>query len=322
MKLTAIAILVLLCSAPVAFATQKSDPPVQDKNWEMNEPYWNPNPGQHVQSDVAEDETSNNACPGQPVTCGDVVRPAAITAGDNDYVYFTANAGDVITFGTDADGTPTVDTFIYLYNADCSTQLASDDDSGPGTFSLLSLCAPYTGVYVGRVRGFSTTSAGVYKAFVSCSTSGGWADTCAGATSLPCGAVSLAGNTGCSVNDYSLPTGTASCTGFTSAGRDQVLQLVVAAGAILDLTYTSTADGSIYILDTCTPLHCVAGIDATLSGAPEHLVYTFATAGTYYLILDSFGTNTAGAWTLRGLFDCGTVATQPLQWSNVKALYR
>lgn len=322
MKRIALALTLILVCVTAAQAFDKDEASMQDKSWQQNEPWWNPMPGVHMLSDVADDESTNNTCPGQPFNCGDVLRPADLTEGDNDYLYFTATAGDIVTFGTDADGTtPAGDTFIYLYNGDCSTQLASDDDAGPGLYSLISLCVPTTGTYVGRVTHFSATGTGTYKAFVTCSSNGGWADNCAAATVLPCGNVDLAGNTSCSVNDYSLPSGPTSCTTFSSAGRDQVLQVTVNAGGILDLTYTSTADASIYILDTCSPLHCVAGIDATVSGQPEHLVYAFATAGTYYLILDSFGTNTGGAWTLIGTLDCGPVAVEAHHWTFVKRLY-
>lgn len=114
-------------------------------------------------ADVNETEGLNDACPGESYTLGDVYH-AAITAGDNDWVTFSANSGDAITIGTDADGTPTVDTIIELYSNDCTTMLTSDDDGGPGLFSLISnFAAPYTGVYAARVRGYSATAAGVYK---------------------------------------------------------------------------------------------------------------------------------------------------------------
>jgi hypothetical protein len=304
-------LLLVICAVP-ALAEEKAD----TKAAQAAEAWFDPAHGQVILADVAEDEGTNNACPGQVLGCGNVLRPAAITAGDNDYFSFTANAGDVITFGTDADGTPTVDTFIHLYNADCSTELATSDDEGPGLYSLLTLCAPYTGTYVGRVRGFGATSAGLYKAFVTCSASGGWADNCANATQLQCGDVNLSGNTGCSINDYTLPASNP-CTGFTAAGRDQVIAINAGVGGSVSLTYTSTADGSIYILSSCSPITCVAGADATLTGQPEVLNYNFPSAGIYYLILDSFGTNTGGAWTLTGSFACAT-PTAAGTWGTLK----
>jgi hypothetical protein len=318
----AVGLVFLLAALPVLAG--KELPAVPDKSGEANEPYWNPNPGNGILADVPEDETVNNTCPGQAFTCGDVLRPAGITAGDVDYIYFTANAGDYITFGTDGD--PTVmDTKVYLYNADCSVQLAYDDDSGPGLASLITnYFACYTGVYVGKITGYGTTTTGTYKAFVTCAPSGivltPYGETCALATPLACGNINLTGNSTCNVNDYSMTSG--GCTGYTSAGKDVVLSLTVAAGGFVSLSYqlVSPGDASFYILDTCDPVHCLVGADATYSGGIETLNYTFAAAGTYYLVLDSYGASSN--WTLTGTFDCGTVGVDPASWTNVKSLYR
>ena len=315
--------LVLVLAALPAFAG-KEEPVVPDKGREIGEPYWNPMSGIGILADVAEDENVNNACPGQPFNCGDVLRPAGITAGDADYIYFTVNAGDFITFGTDGD--PTVmDTKVYLYNADCSVQLAYDDDGGPGLASLITnYYACYTGVYVGKITGYSSSTTGTYKAFVTCVPSGNvypaYGETCALATPLPCGNVNVAGNNTCNVNDYTPPP--TSCTGYSAAGKDVVFSLTVAAGGFVNLSYqlVTPGDASFYIYDTCDPQHCLVGADATYSGGIETLNYTFATAGTYYLILDSFGASSN--WTLTGTFDCGTVGVDPSSWTNMKSLYR
>jgi hypothetical protein len=325
MRSFALCLALVVSLLAVANAAEKDDLYL-DKEWQAQEPWWNPIPGDRVLADVPESEPANNACPGQAFSCGDVLRPASLTAGDNDYIYFTASAGDIISFGTDADGGPTADTYIHLYNADCSTQLAFDDDGGPGLASLLSYCATYSGTYVGRIRHYSASGTGTYKAFVTCASGGGHADVCASAAPLPCGSVSLSGHTGCSTNNYSPPS-TGSCTRYTAAGRDQVVSLTVTAGGSVDLTYTSSADGSIYIYDAAAcgaPIgaNCIAGDDSTLAGQPETLQYTFSTSGTYYLILDSYGTNSAGSWTLTGIFDCGPVAVEPRTWTHVKRIFR
>ena len=149
-----------LLVAGAAFADKASEVADQAaKPWSLGNlpPFLSP------QADVNETEGLNDVCPGEPYLPGDVYH-AAITAGDHDYVSFSANAGDMITVGTDADGTPTVDTYLQLLADDCSTVLAFDDDGGPGLYSLISnFAAPYTGNYVAHVRGFGTASAGLYK---------------------------------------------------------------------------------------------------------------------------------------------------------------
>jgi hypothetical protein len=318
-------VLILALAALAGPAAAKVEGP-GDKATEEAEEYWDPTLGAQNLADVPESEPVNNTCPGQGFNCGDVLRPAALTAGDNDYFSFTANAGDVIVFGTDTDGSPNADTFIHLYNsASCATEVASDDDGGPGLFSLLVYCVPpgAGGTYVGRVRGFSSTTTGLYKAFVTCSSSGGGADVCAGSPKLECGPINESGNTGCATSNYTLPASNP-CTGFTAAGRDVVYTLNVPAGASINLTYTSTADASFYIITDCANPSgtCVVGADATLTGQPEVINYVFGVAGTYYLILDSFGTNTSGGWTLTGTFACPPTSNEPSSWGNVKTLFR
>ena len=120
---------------------------------------------------VPEVEPNNSCTAPQAVNCGDVVDPAAINvAAEYDYYSFYVTAGTPITVGTDlASGcTTSIDTYIYLYNTSC-TQVAYDDDSGPGAYSLISnYTALQTGTYVLGVRHYSSSGTGCYKAFINC----------------------------------------------------------------------------------------------------------------------------------------------------------
>jgi len=120
---------------------------------------------QGILADVNETEPLNNTCPGEPYALGNTYHANISPAGDQDWVSFSANAGDLLTLGTDADGaTPVGDTIIYLYSSDCTTVLTSDDDSGPGLYSLISAFpAPYTGTYYLMMRAYSSTATGGYK---------------------------------------------------------------------------------------------------------------------------------------------------------------
>ncbi len=132
---------------------------------------WDPTEVLGPLADRGETEPNNTAATANPFACGDVLTPAAINpGGDFDFIVFTATIGQVITFGTDTDGgaSPVPDTFIDLIAADGTTVLASDDDSGPGLYSLLSHNATYTGTYYGKIRAFNATQVGSYKAFVTC----------------------------------------------------------------------------------------------------------------------------------------------------------
>ena len=75
---------------------------------------------------------------------------------------FTVNStGDVYTFSGSAgsyynistSGTSNYDTYLELYDGYC-TLIASNDDGGPGLYSLMSGTLPATGTYTIRVRGF------------------------------------------------------------------------------------------------------------------------------------------------------------------------
>jgi hypothetical protein len=300
-----------------------------DKATEAAERKWDPLSGFVVLSDVAEVEPNNPISLAQALGCGNVLRPATISSSaDTDYVSFTATAGTVLTIGTDADGTTgqLVDSRIRLFS-DVGVVLASDDDSGPGTYSLLTFTATYTGTYYVGIAGFNSTYTGAYKAFVNCVAPQPPPpnDNCAGAIPLQCSNVNISGTTAFATHDYTpFASGLGGCTGFTAFGRDIVYYINAGAGDGLDLLYTNTADGSIYVITDCTnPTGtCVAGADATLTGQPEHLLYTFPSTGVYYLILDSFGTNTGGTFTLTGQVICNVVPTARRSWGQLKSIYR
>jgi hypothetical protein len=140
-----------------------------DKDKSIDEPIW------HFflspDRETYPEQEPNDTCPGQQVSCGDVVDPAEINpGGDYDWYTFTANAGDHLTIGTDqaSGGQPTVDTVIELFGDDCTTSLAYNDDGGPGLYSLIEFDASYTGTYNLKVRAFGGTQTGFYLCFFTC----------------------------------------------------------------------------------------------------------------------------------------------------------
>jgi len=246
----------------------------------------------------------------------DVIDPGCIDyLGDRDWYVFTANAGDEITCGTDfaSGGLPGFDSYIEMYADDCTTQLAYDDDSGPGTYSLISgFIAPYTGAYHLMVRAYGDYYTGCYMAFVDCNIPPPPPDndTCEGAEATGyffarCTAGSTYGNTDDAADNYS-PTN--NCTGYSAYGNDVVYYMDLEAGDTVAFTYTQLVwDASIYILTDCGNMNsCVAGADGTVSGEPEVLSYSVPTTGRYYLVLDAWSTDQGGDWTLDYLITCPT----------------
>lgn len=117
-----------------------------------------------------ESEPGNDTCPGDAYILGDTYIAEINVGGDEDWISFQCNAGDFITVGTDSGGAVEVgDTIVELYADDCVTFLTSDDDGGPGLYSLISnYAAPYTGTYHARVIGWSSSDTGGYVLIGDC----------------------------------------------------------------------------------------------------------------------------------------------------------
>jgi subtilisin-like proprotein convertase family protein len=104
----------------------------------------------------------NNTCPGEAYVLGDVYH-GGLTPGDQDWIQFTATIGQLITVATDADMGSTTDTYLELWDQACGVMLAFNDDGGPGLFSLIQdFQATYTGTYNVKIRGFSSSTQGLY----------------------------------------------------------------------------------------------------------------------------------------------------------------
>jgi len=299
---TALTVLALVGLSTAAFA---------DK-YDANEKPWHPSfPG--ARAIVPEDEGVNNECPGQVIACGDEINPAEIPSpgGDVDWAQFYVSAtGDLITISTDAIDATTMDTYLELYDACGGAMIAYDDDSGPGFYSLISnFAAPHAGWYFVKVRGYSTSSYGTYKLDVLCS--GGTPppvdDTCDGAGAWErCTSGSATGDLTPYHNNYDPGSGGCS-SGFSEAGKDQVVKFDLQAGDVVNISYTQlNADAAIYIITDCAnPVgSCVVGADDTVTGDAEVINWTATASGTYYLILDCYGTDMGGAYTLSYDLSC------------------
>jgi hypothetical protein len=249
----------------------------------------------------------NDTCPGQQVACGDDVNPASLTAGDADWTTFTMSANDMLEFRTYSIDGQSTDTILELYASDCVTLLAWDDDGGGNLFSLIAdYTPPYTGVYSLKVRGYSSYTTGNYGLSVRCTTQPTVEnDICATAIDIPrCSAGSLAGDLRFYHNDYTPITG---CTGYSANGKDAVYKMDLQTGDQVVFSYVQPAwDASLYAVTDCENLDCVDGADAGVTGDPETIQFTAASTGTFYIILDAYGTDTGGEWTADYSIVCPT----------------
>jgi len=240
---------------------------------------------------------SDSSCTGYLAEGNDVVYKMEITAGDSlwlDYgasfdgsLYIVTDCSDIT--GTCVAGQDTipavgVEEFRYRFTSS-------------GTFYLI-LDA------FGAGPGGSWTASGQ---LICGSTPLPPNDVCANAIPLLCGPINLSGTTEFALDDYGFPSAGQSCTGQLADGRDVVYRVNATAGDSLWIDYTSTTDGSVYVLTQCdnSPASCVAGVDATGTGETEQLRYTFDFSGPYYIVFDSRGANTFGDWVAIGGVECG-----------------
>ncbi len=124
-------------------------------------------------------------------------------------------------------------------------------------------------------------------------------DTCAGALDLTAMAAgvdgaTVTGSTTGLGNDIQPPMG---CTGFVNDGPDAIYQVTIGAGQRVTATLTPQGwDGALTLIQPCTftPV-CLAGSD---NGTPEVAVFTATAATAIYVVVDSYGPEAAGAYTL------------------------
>ncbi|MEO0074431.1 MAG: SMP-30/gluconolactonase/LRE family protein, partial [candidate division WOR-3 bacterium] len=85
-------------------------------------------------------------------------------AGDSDWVRFSATAGVSYTLET-SDLGPGADTYLYLYDTDGATLLASNDDYGGTLASRIEWSAPADGTYFAVVRHWNPNAGGCGTAY-------------------------------------------------------------------------------------------------------------------------------------------------------------
>jgi parallel beta-helix repeat protein len=95
-----------------------------------------------------------DACPGHPIAPGTEYREDFDHANDNDWYSLFVRAGDELTIRT-FDLESLADTVLYVYDADCSSVLAENDDCGVGDpSSCLTWQSPVEGMLHIMVRSY------------------------------------------------------------------------------------------------------------------------------------------------------------------------
>ncbi len=277
--------------------------------------------------EIVEEVEPNDQCPGQVIVCGDMVQPAyIIPADEQDWFQIYAAEGAVITVGTDEWDAPNdvYDTRLWVYADDCVTELAYDDDGGPGYYSLLSFEAPYSGDYNILVESYYGYYEGGYIMFTECSEpqEPPENDLCEGAFVIErCTTGVIEADLAWATNDYDPAIPGPSCTGYPAAGRDVTYVMDLVAGDMVDMFYYGGWDESFYIVTDCSDMTtCVIGADDTV-GTGETIVWTALETGTYYVICDAYGTDAGSTFTLTYTIECPT-ASEETTWGQMKSRFR
>ena len=187
------------------------------------------------------------------------------------------------------------------------TAVAGADDTLGGeveAFCYITSTADAATMYI-YVDSYGAGSAGAYDLEVAITTPV-TNDTCATAVDVSAGGT-FSGSNECAANDYDVLS---DCIEYATGGADVVYAITVNDGDTVDLVLTplSTWDPALYVVSDCGDAAgtCLGGADAGLNGDPEYATLTFACAGTYYIMADSwYGTPTYG----EGDFDLDVVIT-------------
>jgi len=259
---------------------------------------------------IIPEQEPNDTCPGQTMACGDRISPAnfSVATDDDWYQFYVDAAGVLLTLGTEPYAGSAVDTYLELYDSCTGTYITYDDDSGPGTFSLITnFPAPHAGWYYAKCYSYGHYYTGDYEFFVTCTGSQPPPpnDTCDGALPIErCSVGSVNGDLFPAANNYD--PGSGGCaTGYSEAGKDLTYYVNLEAGDIVHLVYTgNNYDAAFYIVTDCSNVAgtCVVGADASYN--VETIDWTCTATGTYYIICDAYGTNTGGTYTMTYEITC------------------
>ncbi len=244
-----------------------------------------------IQASLTETEPNDTAATANPIAGGDVYAASLSPAGDQDWFVYTT-AGGSASFETGAGASPAAgDTKIYVYASDGTTQVAYDDDSGAGLYSLVTYSFS-AGTYYVKVIHYSATGTGNYTLTCAAAAPPAVNDLCAGAIDvqeqgLMTWNLNLNSAGGYS-NNYSLVYG--GCTGYSTPGPDAVYKINLAAGEQIMISEAGTCDMALWLATDCANLltTCVAGADAGVTGATESVSYQAVNAGTYYIVVDAY----------------------------------
>lgn len=216
------------------------------------------------------------------ITPGTSVDVTIETLGDHDWYAVTLTAGTTYTIQTNIIAGSNPDTFLTLRNS-AGTSLASDDDGGDSTFSVLNFTATTTGTYYIDASTFDDESTGSYHLSI---------------TALPpAGADFVVATTATAAT---LAVGGSTAGRIDASGDHDWYAITLTAGQ----TYLLSTGGTVPAgtVDTTLTVRDSAGTQLVTNDDAGEFAYsairfTATATGTYYLDVGGFGSGT-GDFTL------------------------
>lgn len=246
---------------------------------------------------AANDYAQSNSCTGYSSSGPDIVYRVTLSAGDRLQASLQPSNGSW-------------DSSIYLVTS-CSnissSCVAGQDNGNPEQIDYTTLTS---GDFFLIVDGFAGAG-GTYALTIDIGPAPVPNDQCSGAIDVTSGGT-FQGTTINATGDYTPnASGLGGCTGFTANSRDVTYAVTLAAGERLQASLDAPWDASLYVVTDCAMAasSCVAGQD---NGNPEQVDYTATNAGTYFIIVDGYGS-------ARGAFTLDVTVTPPVQGGDTCA---
>ncbi len=225
-----------------------------------------------ILGDLPDDDHGNDFASATPVAVPSTTAGIVGFSGDVDYFAFDAAGGQSYVFTVQLNSLN--DSTLTLYGTNGVTQLAFDDDGGPGLASQIAWEAPANGTYYLKVAGYSS-NAGSYDLDVDIS-SGGTDDY---------------GNSASTAFPIALNS---SLSGNIETGNDQdwfAFTVPGGANVMLATSLGSLGDTTLRLIDT-NGTSQLAFDDDGGSGLASLITWTSPAPGTYYAVVESYGTGT------------------------------
>lgn len=271
---------------------------------------------------AAEAEPNDDCTQANAVTPGDPMTGSIDPVADNDWFSLEVAAGDCFVFEVlPGEGQTGGDMRLWIWADDCVTEIAFNDDGGPGLYPYLLHTFDAAGtVYVEVDEYGDNGTIGAYVLNVEACPEPEPNDLCEGAIDLQEQGLAQFQVDLCDFQPDYTPAAPECTNDYAANGNDALYKIWLDAGETFSACIAPAAgtfiDLSLWLTSDCADLEntCVAGDD---SGNPECVTYEAAADGWYYLVVDTY----SGCGLVDVTIDA-PVSNEDSSFSNLKTMYR